>query len=130
MPGLVRWAFIVFILSLLFVGGRLVLRIPNSIPWNLTPELSSVMGWMFLGASSYFIYSLLRPSWLNSAGQLVGFLAYDLVLIVPFLTRLPTVAPEFRLGFTIYTSVVIISGLLAIYYLFIKRPAAVKSAPA
>jgi hypothetical protein len=70
----------------------------------------------------YFFYSLLRPSWVNSAGQLVGFLAYDVVLIVPFLMRLPTVAPEQRLGLSIYTAVVIYSGLLAAYYLFIHKP--------
>jgi hypothetical protein len=77
---------------------------------------------MFLGAAVYFAYGLLRPSWLNSAGQLIGFLAYDLVLIVPFLTRLPATAPEFRLGLYIYTTVVTLSGLLAIYYLFLHKP--------
>ena len=77
---------------------------------------------MFLGAALYFIYALIRPSWLNAAGQLAGFLAYDAVLIVPFLTRLPTVSPENQVGLTIYTGVVIYSGLLAIYYLFIHPP--------
>jgi hypothetical protein len=55
----------------------------------------------------------------NAAGQLAGFLAYDLVLIVPFLQRLPNVPADQRLGMYIYTTVVIYSGLLAIYYLFI-----------
>ena len=122
MPGFVRWSFVVFIIALLFVGGRLVLKIPNSIPWMITPELSVVMGWMFLGAAVYFVYALLRPSWLNSAGQLAGFLAYDVVLIVPFLTRLPVTAPEQRVGLIIYTAVVIYSGLLAAYYLFLYKP--------
>jgi len=80
------------------------------------------MGWMFLGAAFYFAYGLLRPSWLNSAGQMIGFLAYDAVLIVPFLQRLPTVTPENRLGLTIYTGVVVFSGLLAIYFLFLHGP--------
>jgi len=122
MPGFLRWSFIIFIIALLIVGGRLVLKVPNSIPWTITPELSIVMGWMFLGAAMYFVYGLLRPSWLNSAGQLNGFLAYDVVLIVPFLSRLPTTAPENQIGLTIYTAVVIYSGLLAIYYLFIRKP--------
>jgi hypothetical protein len=78
-----------------------------------------VIGLMFLGAATYFAYGLLRPSWANAAGQLAGFLAYDLVLIGPFLSRLPTVAPEHRAGLTIYIAVVSYSGLLAIYYLFI-----------
>ena len=122
MPGPVRWSFIIFIIALLIVGGRLVLKVPNSIPWTITPELSVVIGWMFLGAATYFAYGLLRPSWLNSAGQLIGFLAYDLVLIVPFLNRLPTAAPEHRTGLIIYTVVLIVSGLIAIYYLFLHGP--------
>jgi hypothetical protein len=84
--------------------------------------MSVVVGWMFLGAAFYFFYALLRPSWVNSAGQLAGFLAYDVVLIVPFLTRLPTTPPQNRLGLTVYTAVVLYSGLLAIYYLFINKP--------
>lgn len=121
MPGFVRWSFVIFIIALLIVSTRLILKMPHSIPWSITPELSVIMGWMFLGAAVYFVYALLRPSWVNAAGQLVGFLAYDAVLIVPFLTRLPTVAPENRIGLSIYTAVVIYSGLLAIYYLFIHK---------
>jgi hypothetical protein len=121
MPGPVRWSFIFFIVALLIVGGRLIMRVPT-MPWKMTPELSVVAGWMFLGAALYFFYGLLRPSWVNTAGQLSGFLAYDVVLIVPFLMRLPTVAPEQRLGLSIYTAVVIYSGLLASYYLFIHKP--------
>jgi hypothetical protein len=77
---------------------------------------------MFFGAAVYFAYGLLRPLWVNAAGQLAGFLAYDLILIVPFLTRLPTTPDEHRLGLTIYTAVLIFSALLAIYYLFIHKP--------
>ena len=121
LPGLVRWSFVIFIIALLIVGGRLVLQITETIPWKITPDIAVIMGWMFLGAAVYFVYSLLRPSWLNAAGQLMGFLAYDVVLIVPFLTRLPSVPPETRLGLTVYTGVVIYSGLLAIYYLFLHK---------
>jgi hypothetical protein len=121
MPGLVRWSFVVFIVALLITSGRLILQIPT-IPWAITPDLGVVIAAIFFGAALYFVYGLARPSWVNSAGQLVGFLAYDLVLIVPFLTRLPTVAAEHRLGLTIYTGVVLYSGLVAIYYLFINGP--------
>lgn len=121
MPGLLRWSFIIFIIALIIVGGRLVMKVPNTIPWSITPELSVVMGWMFLGAAVYFAYGLLRPSWLNSIGQMIGVLAYDAVLIVPFLQRLPTTTPENRPGLFIYTVVVVYSGLLAIYYLFVNR---------
>jgi hypothetical protein len=77
---------------------------------------------MFFGAATYFVYALMRPTWVNAAGQLAGFLAYDVVLIVPFLSRLPTAAPEHRIGLIIYTAVVIYSGLLAIYFLVIHKP--------
>ena len=122
MPGIVRWSFVIFIIALVIVSTRLILKVPNAIPWKITPEISVVIGWMFFGAALYFVYALLRPSWVNAAGQLAGFLAYDVVLIVPFLTRLPTVAPEHRLGLIIYTAVVSYSGLLALYYLFIHKP--------
>lgn len=74
-----------------------------------------------VASSNGFSLAMLRSGWVNAAGQLAGFLAYDLVLIVPFLTRLPAVAPHFRLGLIIYTTVVAFSGALAIYYLFINR---------
>ena len=99
--------FFVCVVQLLFAVA-FFLQLPFAV--NLRP---------FPGTAAYFAYGLLRPSWVNSAGQLVGFLAYDVVLIVPFLTRLPTTPAEFRVGLTIYTAVVIYSGLLAIYYLFI-----------
>jgi hypothetical protein len=120
MPPLVRWSFVIFVLALLYTSTRLFLGIPT-IPWPLTPELSVIVGCIFLGAAAYFIYALLKPSWANSGGQLSGFLAYDLVLIVPFLTRLSTVASEFRTGLIVYTIVVVYSGLLAIYYLFVNK---------
>ena len=120
-PNFVRWSFVIFIVALLIVSTRLILKAPNAIPWTITPELSVVIGWMFFGAALYFVYALLRPGWLNAAGQLAGFLAYDVVLIVPFLTRLPTTSPENLPGLIIYTGVVIYSGLLAIYYLFIHK---------
>lgn len=120
-PGLVRGSFVIFLVALLIVSTQLILKVPNVIPWTITPDLSVVIGWMFFGAATYFVYGLLRPSWSNAAGQLAGFLAYDVVLIVPFLTRLPSVATEHRLGLIVYTVVVSYSGLLAIYYLFIHR---------
>jgi hypothetical protein len=121
MPGVARWSFIVFILALVIVSTRLIVKAPNTLPWTITPDLSVVIGWMFFGAAAYFAYGLLRPNWANTAGPLAGFLAYDAVLIVPFLTRLPSVAPEHRLGLYIYTAVVTYSGLLAVYYLFVKK---------
>jgi hypothetical protein len=120
-PALVRASFVVFIIALLYVSIQLILKVPEVLPWMITPELSVLIGWMFIGAAGYFIYAVLRPSWGNAGGQLAGFLAYDLVLIVPFLQRLPAVAPNFRTNLIIYIVVVTYSGLLAFYFLFIHK---------
>lgn len=128
-PPLVRWSFGFFIVALLIVSIRLIMQFPT-IPWQLTPALSIVIGWMFIGAATYFAYALLRPSWRNATGQLIGFLAYDIVLIVPFIERLPTVAPEHRTGLIVYTAVVIYSALLALYFLFVHRGTRLWNAPA
>lgn len=122
MPRLVRWSFLLFVVLLVTVSVQLILQRPNVIPWMITPELSVVIGWMFMGAAGYFGYGLFRPVWANAAGQLMGFLAYDLVLIGPFLTRITTTAPEFQIGLWLYTGVVLYSGIMAFYFLFMYPP--------
>ena len=52
-------------------------------------------------------------------GQLLSFLAYDLVLIVPFLSLFKTVQTEYLIGLIVYVTVLNYSGALAVYYLFI-----------
>jgi hypothetical protein len=115
----VRWVFVVFIVSLVITGGRLVIQTPDVMPWQVPPQLSTLFGLMFLGAAAYFAYSLVDPHLENAGGQLAGFLAYDVVLIVPFLVRLPTVEERFRFGLIAYIVVLIVSGTLAVWALFI-----------
>lgn len=128
-PRLVRLSFVIFVAALIIAGGQMVLKNTHIMPWQISTDATIVYGWMFLGAAAYFAYGLLRPGWYNTGGQLAGFLAYDLVLIIPFLQRLPTVAPELRINLIVYISVLVLSGLLAIYYLFLhpgtrfRRPA-------
>jgi hypothetical protein len=119
-PRLVLISFGIFVIALILAAGALLLRQPI-FPWTLTPESSIIFGCIFLGDAFYFIHALLYPRWHNAAGQLLSFLAYDLVLIFPFLRLFETVKPEFRLSLTVYVSVLIYSGLLAVYYLFINR---------
>ena len=121
MPRLVRWSFGVFVVALVALGSLLVIRVPSIMPWQVTPELSTLFGLTFLGAATYFAFGVLEPRWENAGGQLAGFLAYDLVLIVPFLQRLPTVSDELRLNLFVYTGVLIFSGLLAIWFLLVDR---------
>lgn len=118
-PRPVLVAFGVFSVALLGVGGALVLGVPDVLPWRLTRELSVVCGCIFLGAAAYFVYGLVRPRWTNAGGQLAGFLAYDLVLIGPFVGRLSTVPDQWRASQILYIVVLVVSGLLAAWYLFL-----------
>lgn len=120
MPRVVRWAFVIFVVGLILVGGSLVLKNPNVLPWSVMADARVLYGWMFIGAATYFAFGLLRPSWHNAAGQLVGFLAYDLVLILPFVLLFPRVQPDRMLSLSVYTLVVVGSGVLAVYYLFLN----------
>jgi len=119
MPLLVRVSFGVFIVSLIFAGGALVFRI-TVLPWALNPDSSVIFGCIFIGDAFYFLYSLLYPRWHNAAGQLLSFLAYDLVLIVPFLLLFETVKPEYMLNLIVYVAVLIYSGAIAVYFLFVN----------
>ena len=121
LPAPVRYSFYVFILTLIMAGGGLVLKVSNILPWPISVEGSVVYGWIFLGASVYFIFAVINPTWENAAGQLMGFLAYDVVLILPFIRHFADVQLEHRLNLIIYVIVVVYSGLLAVYYLFINR---------
>lgn len=121
MPGLVKASFIGFAVVLLIVGLLLVLQRPVVFPWPLKPESSVIFGLIFLGAALYFLAALQSPRWHAARGQLLGFLAYDLVLIGPFLAHFGAVLPEHRLSLLIYTLVLVYSGGLAIHYLFINR---------
>ena len=117
-PGLVRVSFGIFIASLFLAGGALVLKLPI-FPWILDPNSSVIFGCIFLGDAFYFLYGLFLPRWHNALGQLLSFLAYDLVLIYPFLLLFKTVKPEYRVSLIVYVAVLIYSGALAVYYLFI-----------
>jgi hypothetical protein len=129
-PRVVRASFMVFIVALVIVGGLLVLRVPNVMPWTITPEQSTLFGLMFLGAAAYFGFGLREPRWENAAGQLAGFLAYDAVLILPFLLRIPTIDDALRLNLLIYTAVVVVSGVIAFWYLFLDHRTRLVSPPA
>jgi hypothetical protein len=118
-PRPVRVAFGVFIIALLLLGGALVLKTDGIMPWSLTDDASVLYGWFFIGAAIYFIYGLLHPVWGNAGGQLSGFLLYDLVLIVPFLQHFSNVRPNLVLNLVIYVAVLVSSGVMALYYLFI-----------
>jgi len=121
MPLLVRISFRVFVVVLVLVGSGILLQIPNVFAWKLKPTSSALLGWFFLGAACYFLYGLVHPSWQKACGQLWAFLAYDLVLIVPYLLHFAVARPAQLPSLLINTLVLLYSGALAIYYLLVKK---------
>lgn len=119
LPLPLRAAFAVFALLLALVGTALVVGRPSTFPWPIGRENSAIYGFIFLGAMAYFLYGLAYPVWGNAGGQMVGFLAYDLVLIGPFLQHFDSVRPAMRDSLYVYTAVLVVSGLLSVYYLFL-----------
>ena len=77
-----------------------------------------MFGLIFLGAATYFVYGALDPHWGNAVGQLAGFLAYDLVLLAPFLEHFGTAQGGSLISLIIYVAFLVYSGTLASYYLF------------
>lgn len=115
MPMLVRISFGVF------VGSALLLQVPNVFAWTLNPVSSALVGWFFLGSSCYFFYGLIFPRWHTACGQLWSFLAYDLVLIIPFLLHFATVSSAQLPSLIVNTVILVYSAALALYYLFLKK---------
>jgi hypothetical protein len=118
MPGPVRASFAVFAVALIAFGTALVFH-ADVFPWELTDEASVMFGFIYLGAAAYFVWGYLHPVWPNAQGQLVGFLAYDIVLIGPFADQFDDVSGGKLTSLIIYTAFVIYSGGLAAYYLFV-----------
>jgi len=121
LPGFIRFSYVIFVLALFMVGIALILQTPHVLPWVVEGPTSVVLGWMFLGDAFYFLYALLQSRWYGACAQLWSFLAYDLVLIGPFLLRFPTIVPEYRNSLIVYTLVLTYSGILAIYFLLFNR---------
>lgn len=139
-PPLVRFSFAFFTLALITVGAGLFLHRPV-FPWGLDPASSTIFSFAFFGAAYYFGYGVVRPQWSNAIGQLLSFLAYDLVLIVPYLLRLlgrakdegvqtpytygaygstPTASEGGgTLSLVLYIVVLVYSAALAVFYLSI-----------
>ena len=120
-PRFLLFSFGLFTVVLILAAGALIFRVPTIFPWPLNPDSSVLFGCIFLGDACYFLYGLLFPRWHNAYGQLLSFLAYDLVLIFPFLGLFSSVKSDHRLSLIIYVAVLLYSGLLASYYLLLNK---------
>ena len=118
-PVIVRCSFGFFAVILIAASTALLLRTAHVFPWPLRNDTSVMIGCIFLGNAVYFLYGVSAKHWGAVKGQLIAFLAYDLVLIGPFLRHFNHVLPEHRLSLTVYVIVLVGSGALSIYYLLI-----------
>jgi len=116
-PRLVYASFVLFVLLLLVFGIGMVSGRADILPWENPPAANVIYGWMYIGAAAYFIYGLVRPCRSNATGQLAAFLAYDLVLIVPFIQYFKDVPPHLRVNLIGYLAVIVYSGIVAAWYL-------------
>lgn len=128
-PRPVVVSFEIFAVLLLILGFVLITERGNVFPWPLTRPHNIFYGWIFVGAALYFIYGSFVPKWGNAQGQLAGFLAYDLVLIVPYIKHFEKVPDNLRPNLIVYTAVLVYSGFLAIYYLVIDKRYRIGSSP-
>lgn len=128
-PNLVRYSFAAFSVVLIVVSLALITNSVPMFPWPLKPAQNVLYGWIFLGASAYFIYGFLKPVYENAVGQLLGFLAYDIVLIVPYCQHFAKVPPPLYRNLVIYVIVISYSGLLAIWFLFIDKKLRFNASP-
>ena len=112
-------AFGLFTAVLVFAAVQLFRRSPTIFPWPLEPMTEMMIGWLFFGSALYFAYGLFRNRWHELRGQLIAFLVYDIVLIVPYLAMFDGVYKDHRPSLIAYVSVIIGSGLFSIVYLFV-----------
>jgi hypothetical protein len=117
----VRLSFAAFALLLGVVGAAVLLRVPNVFPLTLHPAPAALVGCSFLGSAAYFLYSVAFPDWHNAYAPLWGFLAYDLLLIVPFVLRLGSTDSAHLPALVVNIAVLVYSGALAVYYLLIAK---------
>ncbi len=118
-PTPVRVSFAIFAAALFIATAMLLAQAAVVFPWPLKPESSVAFGFLFLASACYFLDGFIRPFWSNAIGQLLGFLVYDLVLIVPWIALLPKATGGHRISLIIYIAVLVWSGVLAIWYLFV-----------
>jgi hypothetical protein len=121
LPTSMRAWFVVYILILIPAGIALLRGAAGIMPWPLKAETSALYGWIFLSAVCSFAYPLLRPRLEYAFVGLWGFLAYDLVLLPPFLRHFGTVGSDFATTLWVYTAVLLLTAAISVWYLFIAR---------
>ena len=125
---LVRTSTGIFALALSLAGAALVMHRQTVFPWPLSPASSTVFGLIFLGLALVYAQVCVSGSRAAAVVAMAGFLVYDLILLPPFIGHFARVTPERMLSLTLYTSVLVYSAALAIWFLVWRRAIWLKSA--
>lgn len=112
-----RFSCAVFALALIGAGAALLMGAQNVFPWPLSPQTSRLFGLIFLGLSLSYGLTALWGGHASALVALAGFLAYDLILLPPFVAHFASVAPERLLSLTLYVAVLVYSAALATWVL-------------
>ncbi|HQY88500.1 MAG TPA: hypothetical protein PK402_07565 [Tepidisphaeraceae bacterium] len=118
-PRVVRVAFAIFVVVLGVAGVMMLAGSMRVLAWQPPPDTLFVYGCAFLGASAYFGYGLIKPMWGNATGQLLAFLVYDLMLLMPFIDFFGEVRREMLLSHIVYFALVVGSAIVAVVYCFV-----------
>jgi hypothetical protein len=133
-PKPIMIGMVVYPIVLLSAAVRLILQQRNVFPWDPRPEWSTIIGLGLVGSAAFFAYGAFRTGWTHAGAQFAGFLAYDLVLIFPYVRMLRE--GDGSSGSSLYGSsgstvnegpltlflvAIGTSALLAVWYLFIDR---------
>jgi hypothetical protein len=88
LPTMFRGAFVVICGILIVLGSVLAFQRPNIFPWDISPETSTMIGIIFLSAALLFALVVARPMWAYGEMVLTAFIAYDIVLFIPYIDLL------------------------------------------
>lgn len=105
-----RWLFSIVMTIALIEGIYLLIPLPFRFAWVLIPDHAVIYGWMLVGGSLFFGWSLLRPKWENGYPALYALIAYDLLLIGPFLRLFRAPVPVVIIPFYLWAAVIVILG--------------------
>jgi hypothetical protein len=121
LPRLIRVSFVVFAAVLATAGVALTAGADDVIPWPVGEESLVIFGFVFLGAAASYLCGALRPVWGYAYAPLLGFLAYDVLLLPPLVGHFSDVSPDQRASLILYVGALLYSAALASYYLLIRR---------
>ncbi len=120
LPTAARVAFVAFTVALVAAGIALITGAERLFPWELRDDTAVLFGWIFLGDACFFAYGVVRPRWAYAGPQLLAFLAYDLVLLGPFLALAGDTAAGHGTSLVAYTAVLVASALVAVWFLLVE----------